>query len=277
MLYEMEELVPIVGRLAEKYTAYESSSMTYEKAEQLMEAVLYCIHEAEQSGHNSVIPTGGISAQQAYDTGLVYVQEKAKKALDLYNRILPEFVYYKNCCLHDTVINGLPEFFKWYDIQFEPQNSILTLDYPILRDISGYTGIDKVYEFIVCICLEQEFLKIFPQNYVINVLSKYNRQYKDMIENICEIVFIAVIGHILAEKPLSEPDFLEKDYLYIQKIFMQTDMCDIMNQLKDTVKAFVYKYYGNSVALLEYLTVSIDGVAVRLRNAACNDSLHQIL
>lgn len=79
MLYEMEELVPIVGRLAEKYTAYESSSMTYEKAEQLMEAVLYCIHEAEQSGHNSVIPTGGISAQQAYDTGLVYVQEKAKK------------------------------------------------------------------------------------------------------------------------------------------------------------------------------------------------------
>ena len=42
MDYEMEELVPIVGKLAEKYTANESTSITYEKAEQLMGAVLYC-------------------------------------------------------------------------------------------------------------------------------------------------------------------------------------------------------------------------------------------
>ena len=44
-MYTMEELVPVVGRLAEKYCAGESSSVTYEKAEQLMGAVLYCIHE----------------------------------------------------------------------------------------------------------------------------------------------------------------------------------------------------------------------------------------
>ena len=37
----MEELVPIVGKLAEKYTSHESTSITYEKAEQLMGAVLY--------------------------------------------------------------------------------------------------------------------------------------------------------------------------------------------------------------------------------------------
>ncbi len=46
--YEMEELVPIVGKLAEKYTAFESTSVSYEKAEQLMGAVLYCIHETWQ-------------------------------------------------------------------------------------------------------------------------------------------------------------------------------------------------------------------------------------
>ena len=47
-MYTMEELVPIVGRLAEKYCAGESSSVTYEKAEQLMGAVLYCIHEVTE-------------------------------------------------------------------------------------------------------------------------------------------------------------------------------------------------------------------------------------
>ena len=33
MDYEMEELVPIVGKLAEKYTSHESTSITCEKAE----------------------------------------------------------------------------------------------------------------------------------------------------------------------------------------------------------------------------------------------------
>ena len=41
MDYEMEELLPIVATLAEKYTGGESSSISYEKAGQLMEAVMY--------------------------------------------------------------------------------------------------------------------------------------------------------------------------------------------------------------------------------------------
>ena len=52
MDYEMEELVPIVGKLAEKYTANESTSITYEKAEQLMGAILYCIHELKEINGN---------------------------------------------------------------------------------------------------------------------------------------------------------------------------------------------------------------------------------
>lgn len=48
MSFETEELMPIVAELADKYTGKESTSITYEKARQLMEAVLYCIHEYEE-------------------------------------------------------------------------------------------------------------------------------------------------------------------------------------------------------------------------------------
>ena len=43
--FSMEELLPIVAELAEKYTSGESSSVTYERAQGLMQAVLYCINE----------------------------------------------------------------------------------------------------------------------------------------------------------------------------------------------------------------------------------------
>lgn len=276
MEYEMEELIAIVGRLAEKYNAHESTSMTYEKAEQLMEAVLYCIHETEQFGDNFMVSEENMPIQRVYEIGAVYVEEKVKKALDLYNEMLPTFVYYGNHCLYDTFIKGMPEFFKWYDMRFEPQNTILTLDYPVLKDISGYMGIDKVYEFIVCIYLEQKFLHIFLGDYIINILLKYNRKYKDMIENICEIVFTAVIGHILAGKSLSE-DLEEADYLWIQKIFREADLCEIKEQLRNVAEIFVQKYYEDYGELLEYLTYSIDSVAIRLKNAADNGALHQIL
>lgn len=209
MDYEMEELIPIVGSLAAKYTAFESTSVTYEMAEQLMEAVLYCIHETGMSENCCAVLTGAVSAEQAYELGVGYVEKKTKRALDLYHEILPEFVYYGNQCLYDTVIKGLPEFFKWYDVRFDPQNTILTLDYPVLRDLSGYTGVDRIYEYIRCICLEQRFLKKFSESCIISILSEYDPFYQSMIDNLCEIVLAAVAGHILADKH-AIPVFLEK-------------------------------------------------------------------
>lgn len=117
--YEMEELVPIVGKLAEKYTAFESTSVSYEKAEQLMGAVLYCIHETwqvparerEKQGAGLMAKGERLSAAQAYEMGARLVEEKTKAALSLYHEILPGFDSYENQCLKDTFLNGLPEFF----------------------------------------------------------------------------------------------------------------------------------------------------------------------
>ena len=82
----------------------------------------------------------------------------------------------------------MPEFFKWYDIRFNPKDTILTLDYPVTRDLSGYTGIDRIYEYLKCIRKEQDFLHSFPESYVRGVLRKYCFGYQEMIENIYEIV-----------------------------------------------------------------------------------------
>lgn len=277
MDYEMEELVPIVGKLAEKYTSHESTSITYEKAEQLMGAVLYCIHELWESSGNAPSLNKKISAQRAYEMGAAYVREKTGKALDLYNRILPEFCHYENKCLYDTFVKGIPEFFKWYDIQFEPQNTILTLDYPLLKDISEYTGIDKIFEFIKSIGLEQKFLKLFPAGYVINILSKDNRNWQESMDNICEIVFTHVIGHIMLGKSLTVIELKETDYFYMQEMFEQIALEDIKKHLEVTLEIYIKNYYENDRELLNYLSGAISGIVVRLKNAADNKVLGNII
>ena len=69
--YEMEELLPIVAELAEKYTSKESTSVSYEKANQLMEAVLYCIHQCEDS--EGLVSKRGLSAGEAYRLSLIHI------------------------------------------------------------------------------------------------------------------------------------------------------------------------------------------------------------
>ena len=260
MNYTMEELVPIVGKLAEKYTAHESTSITYEKAEQLMEAVLYCIHELEQDGSNLVVSTDGMPAQQAYETGLLRVEGKVKRALDLYNSITLNFSHYGNKCFYRTFVLELPHFFQRYDTRFDPQNTILTLDYPVLKDISGYTGIDKIYEYIRCIYLEQEFLGVFPREYVTGVLSRY----KDEIGNLCELVLADVTRHILLKRPLAESDWTKEDHIRIQAALMGTGVNEAERELEKIMESFVHKYCADDEELLEYLLGDIRNIAVRV-------------
>ena len=109
MKYKMEELLPIVVGLAESYTAKEGSSITYEKAQQLMEAVIYCIHECELTEPFSLASEDDLSAQKMYALGVIRVEEKVKETLKRYNEIMTDFSSYENACLYDTIAKGLPQ------------------------------------------------------------------------------------------------------------------------------------------------------------------------
>lgn len=273
MEYAMEELFPILGQLAEKYTAFESTSVSRETAKRLMEAVLYCIHEAEQLQTDSPVPAEGLSARRAYELGAAAVEEKTRAALALYHETLQIFDSYGNRCLYDTFQLGLPEFFKWYDPKFAPQETILTLDYPLLNGFSEQTGIDRIYRFIECVHLEQRFLNGFPEGAVRSILSRYNSQYEGLVENICEIVLTALAGRLLAGKPFSEQEFAHEDFLRIRGIFTKAGLPQITQQLKNAVAAFIKEYFSDSAGLTTYLSGALENIAFRLKNAAENDTL----
>ena len=158
MGYEMEELIPIVAELAERYTGYESTSVTYEKANQLMEAVIYCIHEyetavmektgecgasAEDRSVTEIASAERVSAKEAYLLGSRLVDAKVRAMKEMYHELIGHFHSYGNIALKDAVA-AVPEFLKWYDIKYDPQNTILTLDYPVLKDLVEYSGIDEI-------------------------------------------------------------------------------------------------------------------------------------
>ena len=275
MDYQMEELLPIVSELAQKYAGYESTSITYEKAQSLMEAVLFCLSEYNSSAKDSLVQKD-ISVKEQYNIGAKLLSEKVENIRKIFNEISFQFEDFGVKCLYDTVQKGIPQFLKWYDIKFCPQNTILTLDYPLLIDCSSLTGADAVYKYIWAIQTEQIFLGKFDRNYVMLVLEKYNSEYRDMIENICSIVLTDIIGHIAIKKPFNDIDFLYGEYLQLSKIFAGKSIPDIENVVKDLIKKIVSQFYENDMDMLEYLCYETNNIAVRIYTANQHEQLSKI-
>lgn len=204
--YSIEELIPIVAELTNKYTSFESTSIPYEKAQQLMGAVLYCIQEYEEyektkvraakgSEENSIrreenaelVSKKRVSAKEAYYAGCQKVIDKVKAAQEQYNDLILNFQDYGNKVYHFTIVNQIPEFFHHYDVRFEPQ-AVWMPDYPLAVPIQELAGIDYVYQYLQCICREQEFLAHLPEEYIKQTLKNYDEDYQNLFINLSEII-----------------------------------------------------------------------------------------
>ena len=255
MGYEMEELIPIVAELAERYTGYESTSVTYEKANQLMEAVIYCIHEYE----TAVMEKTGECGASAEDRS---VTEIASAEREMYHELIGNFHSYGYIALKDAVA-AVPEFLKWYDIKYDPQNTILTLDYPVLEDLGEYSGIDAVYEYVRCICIEQRFLGRFPEDYVRRVLRAYSEDYEEMFENLCGIVLADAVQHILLKKPLDGSDVAESDRCRIQALLGMYSGEEAKEAVREIMRNFVREFYDDDGEMQRYMEKECGNIAVR--------------
>ena len=272
MHFEMEELVPIVAKLAERYTSKESSSISYEKAWQLMDAVLYCIQESNPADSFAPAALTDLSAEQLYETGLHLVEEKMKNSLRQYNQIMTHFSSYQNNCLYDTVVRGMPEFFKWYDCRFEPQNTILSLDYPVLSDLSHLNGVDRIYEYLLCIELEQRFFSCFSTEFIINSLFQYHPGYRKIIDNLCEIVLMNVLLHFLCKKKLTELNFSSEETDWLKCFLANESVPELRDKLNHITKRLVQDYFHNDAKMLSYLSLAVQNISTRIKISAKHDT-----
>lgn len=261
--YSLEELVPIVAELAPKYAGYEHSSITYEKAQMLMEGVLYSIRESMGNSRHGLLAKE-LPAKEAYALGQEIISQKIQKLQTLANQLIFEFHDYGPECLKDLVMKGFPAFLANYDFKYAPQETLLTLDYPVLKDISALSGVDAVLACAECIALEQQFLSKFDMEYVIEILSAYQTDYELLMENICQIVLANLMGRIIVEKPLSARGFHKEDFKNIAEILSGKSTEETKQYMANILGLLTERYYHGDGLLKDYLSCAIPDIAARI-------------
>lgn len=275
-LYENEEwqelLVELVSELARKKYGFDASSISYEQAQQLMDAVLYCLQEYE-NGNPVLLSVQEYDIRKAYRAGYQMILDKMHLLQCSYNTLIPKFQYYGLHCLQDTIQKGIPAFCRYYDAKFAPQSDLLTLDYPVLSDCSQSHGIDRVWRYLQCIILEQEFLSRFSSAYISGVLQAYHADYANLVENICTIMLTNLIGHVLLQKPLSQCGFSLQEFERFTVQYAGLPQEEFVQQVRCAITQIVLFRDDTDNALLEYLLLEADNIAVRLQNAMTHETL----
>lgn len=272
--YEMEELLPIVAELTKKFTSNESSSITYERANQLMEAVIYCIRELDMESASNVLQGTMLPAREAYEKGYQLVLHKTMRVKEMFNAMIVAFDAYGNRTYYETVAKGIPGFFLYYDAKFMPQNHILTLDYPVLTPCDRRCGIDVMELYIEGICCEQVFLNRLPREYVIEVLEAYHTEYKELLINISVIVMRNILGCMLADKPVFKKGFSKEDYAAVKQEVTGLNKEKLEEKLAYLLSIFLEKgYQKEAKRLYSYFRKDSRDFAFELKNAAEHDSL----
>ncbi len=280
MSFETEELLPILAELADKYTGKESTSITYEKARQLMEAVLYCIHEYETDQAKSqelLTMDEKAAAKKVYSLGYETVLRNVKEAQILYNKIIPDFKYYENWCYYDTFVKGIPSFFLYYDPRFQPQNHILTLDYPVLYPVHSLQGIDAISAFIKCVSLEQVFLGKLPDEYVFHVLRAYSPDHGELIINLTGVVLRNILGCRMAGKRVNTEGYTPRELGRLMDYVNRNDRVELEQDMEGLVDELIRSAYDGLEELGDYLKADLHEHCFELKNAVESQCLDSIL
>lgn len=280
MRYKPEELLPLVKELSWKYTGKASTSITYEEAQQLMKAVLYCIQEYTLgAGKDVLCPGKKVSAREAYELGYALVLKKTQDARECYNQVAEHFDSYGNRAYEETFRKGIPEFFLWYDAKLKPQDHILTLDYPVLGDDVKACGIDRMYEYLWSIDQEQQFLARFPKAYVRTVNRERYPEYEEYFVNVCQTPLRRILCCMLAEIDLTRTELSKEEYVQIEQALDMDEETGkgLKGRLEAALKLLVNQIYGGEEEMYQYLSRDLDDLAFELKNGIENHCLKEVI
>lgn len=275
--YKMEELIPVVAWLTSKYTSNESTSVSYNTAKQLMGAVMYCVEEYQNDdkAQGTLVEKEAIEVRQAYHIGYEKVVQKVGEVREKSNRLIEHFNAFGNENYYEVVAKAIPGFLTLYDPRFYPQNTIITMDYPLLGSTRTGQGVDIILEYIKGIGFEQEFLQSIPVNYITMVLDGLDPDYKNQFYNIARVVlrnFLA-IGFTKKYTAMKETNYEVLNNAL--KTMNPQETVDVFNQLVCELVASLEVVHKEEV--ISYLQYEISDFVAELENGCVNDSLRQVV
>lgn len=241
-----------------------NSSVSKERGQALMDANIYLIglYLKQFETAKSIEYLKKYTIKEIYDQGSSLIKQLlhfSKLEVEIFVKELVKIDLY---VYHDTIYRGLPLFFTHYNFDYNPQDAVLTFDYPTYQQLTNKQGIERFLEYFKFVQLENNFNQLFSISLLNEMLFYYHRDYQNLIFNVSKLL----LKQLLLKQLINE-DF---SYLYLTK-----------NELDKVIKYFdsnnidllIYDTFNDLIILLQldssvsnYLYIGLNEIIAELKN-----------
>ena len=274
------QIIQLLDERIYKYNGVYSSSIRKEIMEDINNSNYYTISVQLKTFKN---PDEAV--KQIKETALKDIYYKGRKRIDrileiikvMYIKLKQNKLKTKNTTYNDTIIGGIQGFLKIYNPDFNAQDMKITADYPLYNNLIGkIEGIEFIKEYINSIYLENEFCNIFSNEKIEILLYSYSSEYKDLIINIFEIVFLEVIACKLVKKNIYDLGINSKELNEIYKLFKGKNKIEIEQIIKDAYRKICKELIEEKKELQEYIEKNLSCIVNIIENAVKQNTLDKV-
>ena len=276
---EQEKLIGKLWTLlkmqATQYNSIDSTSMPIEKAQDILESMLYTIGVVIENGATKdEILHGNLSL--FIDRGQSILKKKQKSVKVEWKLMCQELPRIRNVYYLSTLKN-LGVFFDHYEIYYEAHHIPCSIDYwPLCPVPERIKGISFIEEYVHHLQIENDFLNCFDRKDIIRLYKKYVPDYTESLFNLCEPVLTNAIGLGMLGQHVQQLNIspAHRNALYQKLLDRSVDEIQIM--LEHAI-LFVCREIGlEEKAETDYLTHAAAGLSVRVYEALKHQDLSHI-
>lgn len=264
------QLLHLLTDQINRWTGGQSSSVPLETGQCIQQSVIYTIGYYLKSLPDAQCALEELKSNAPADLFLKGKQllgkarKQSQKLLLLLQekRIDTDLLAY-----NDTLGEGLPSFFSAYDMDFGAHETPASIDYPLGNDKMNLSGIEYIHEYLQKLQLENEFCSYFSTEEVNGLLRGYDRQYKELLFNIYELVLTNAVGCLLLgnnDRKLHLSDY-ERRSLQQELSILSGEKLD--ERVDEAVSRLLRILFILKPALVEYIKASAINLKSRLKNA----------
>lgn len=227
------------------YTRNESSSISEEEAENILEGIDYTLglYFKSLNIEKSVDVLRKSELSNSLKEGEKIIKAKFEKNKVLFKKLKENRLMVNNYSYDDTMEYGLSVFFSKYEMFFKPHEGEGSIDYQIPVDILMYKGIEYIEKYLCILIYESELCNKFKSDELIGLLKNYDSHYEELLINVFQIVLFNILGRVLCGKTLKGLSLNNNDILQIQN--------DLSNLSKDEVTLRLIKAFKEGMAKLK--------------------------
>ncbi|WP_277679339.1 DUF6179 domain-containing protein [Gracilibacillus dipsosauri] len=273
-VYQIQiEIMQILQQLIRKHTQGESTSVTSDKAQGIMVSLMYAmdaytLHFNEPEEAISHLNTD--SVKKIHEKGLELLSQYFEQSKQLYQEVVEMQLDVPVDAYNMTIDESLPVFMNHYDIVFEAQNTMASIDYPLAIDDMRLQGVFYMKQYLERLLMETKFCHLFSHSDLMYVLKNFGKKhrfnYQIELFNIFELIINNAVFSLLAGGKANEVRISDFQYEQLNRMFTT---CDADQRIRLIHEAFsrLQEELQTDQALNHYIDLYRDELIQRVNNA----------